>query len=530
MLKNTATTLIVYCWDATTGLPKTGDAANLTAYRTLDFGTVTVLGDTSAAELDSTNAKGFYKFDLTSGETNGDYNLYTCKSSTSNIVCMAVPALVHTLPATGLLAPTTAGRTLDVSATGEAGLDFDNIKAATGATTLTNITVPVVTTLTGHTAQTADHTANIAAILADSNELQTDWANGGRLDLILDARASQTSVDTIDNFIDTEIADLSSRLPAALGPNGNMKSDNRDWIGTAVATPTVAGVPEVDLSHIGGVADFVASLNSFLEEGLVNGQPIGVNVQQVNGNALAAAPLEDLVVTGYNSTTHKVAGVVLADSVTGMATSTELAKVPKSDSNVTWNATAAAQIQSEANDALVAYDPPTNAEMEARTLAAADYATATALSTLTAIFTGITSLAQWLGLIAGKQTGNSTARTELRATGAGSGTFDETTDSMEAVRDALANQVKKNTAFADFPFKMVLASDHLTPATGLTITATRSIDGGAFASCANSATEISGGWYKLSFASTDLNGNVIAFRFTEATADTTEIVIVTQPT
>ncbi len=52
-----------------------------------------------------------------------------------------------------------------------------------------------------------------------------------------------------------------------------------------------------------------------------------------------------------------------------------------------------------------------------------------------ALFTGITSVAQWLGLIAGKQTGNSTARTEIRATGAGSGTFDETTDSQEALRD-----------------------------------------------------------------------------------------------
>jgi len=52
-----------------------------------------------------------------------------------------------------------------------------------------------------------------------------------------------------------------------------------------------------------------------------------------------------------------------------------------------------------------------------------------------ALFTGITSLAEWLGLIAGKQTGDATARTEVRATGAGSGTFDETTDSLEAVRD-----------------------------------------------------------------------------------------------
>jgi|JI10StandDraft_1071094.scaffolds.fasta_scaffold256248_3 hypothetical protein len=57
------------------------------------------------------------------------------------------------------------------------------------------------------------------------------------------------------------------------------------------------------------------------------------------------------------------------------------------------------------------------------------------VTTLLGKFTGITLLAQWLGLIAGKQTGNSTARTELRATGAGSGTFDETTDSVEAIRD-----------------------------------------------------------------------------------------------
>jgi hypothetical protein len=51
------------------------------------------------------------------------------------------------------------------------------------------------------------------------------------------------------------------------------------------------------------------------------------------------------------------------------------------------------------------------------------------------LFTGITSMAEWLGLLAGKQTGDSTARTELRATGAGSGTFDETDDSLEAIRD-----------------------------------------------------------------------------------------------
>ncbi len=39
--------------------------------------------------------------------------------------------------------------------------------------------------------------AETATIVADTAELQTDWVNGGRLDLILDARASQTSVDDL---------------------------------------------------------------------------------------------------------------------------------------------------------------------------------------------------------------------------------------------------------------------------------------------------------------------------------------------
>ena len=41
-----------------------------------------------------------------------------------------------------------------------------------------------------------------------------------------------------------------------------------------------------------------------------------------------------------------------------------------------WNSAWDTEVQSEATDALNAYDPPTNAEMEARTIAAASYALA----------------------------------------------------------------------------------------------------------------------------------------------------------
>jgi len=108
----------VFAFDAATGLPKSGDAANITAYVSKDYGTVTVLGDTSATEEDATNAKGYYLFDATQAETNADVLMVSGKSSTSGVVVVGAPAVIATYPTTGILAPATAGRTLVVDAAG----------------------------------------------------------------------------------------------------------------------------------------------------------------------------------------------------------------------------------------------------------------------------------------------------------------------------------------------------------------------------------------------------------------------------
>ena len=66
----------------------------------------------------------------------------------------------------------------------------------------------------------------LAAILADTTEIQTDWANGGRLDLILDSRMSESSIDTTAGAIDnvtlvgttttnTDMVDVSGLATAA---------------------------------------------------------------------------------------------------------------------------------------------------------------------------------------------------------------------------------------------------------------------------------------------------------------------------
>lgn len=85
MFKNVASqTIDLFVFDYSTGAPKTGDAANLTAYLSKDDGTLTALTDTSGAEISSTNAPGWYRFDVSQSESNANKLLFTGKSSTAN--------------------------------------------------------------------------------------------------------------------------------------------------------------------------------------------------------------------------------------------------------------------------------------------------------------------------------------------------------------------------------------------------------------------------------------------------------------
>lgn len=95
--KNVASqTVEVFAFDYTTGAPKTGDAANIGVYLSKDDGSVIQLGDTSATEIDSTNAKGWYRFDVTQSESNANKLFFTGKSSTSNI--SIVGRVIYTRP------------------------------------------------------------------------------------------------------------------------------------------------------------------------------------------------------------------------------------------------------------------------------------------------------------------------------------------------------------------------------------------------------------------------------------------------
>lgn len=173
------------------GEPKTGDAANLTAYVSIDGDTTPdALTDTSATELSSTNAPGVYRFDLTQGETNGKDIVYSVKSSTGTV--KGVPRFVTTVPA-GFSTLTIANNAVDA----------DLERAAGSTTPVTNWNAVFNTDFATNYDTTNDRwVVGVAANAISDDQLHTNAVNeirnaitGGAYDLDTDANGRIRIVD-----------------------------------------------------------------------------------------------------------------------------------------------------------------------------------------------------------------------------------------------------------------------------------------------------------------------------------------------
>lgn len=261
---------------------------------------------------------------------------------------------------------------------------------------------------------------DLDAVLADTNELEVDWKDGGRLDLLLDGASALAepwlttlpgayAEGTAGYIIGTNLAAVyGSTEKAAIDllddANGLVNiHDTVDTIATNVVT-TMADVAAVHV-HAGNiegtvnpglqnVANAVTSIGLDVDAILADTGTDGVLLAAAAVDAIwdedvnaahqtadtagkklddagaAADPWTTLIPGGY---TAGMAGKIVGDNLNApIATvdtvvdtlATELAKVPKSDSTVTWNATALASMQAEATDALNAYDPPTKGELD----------------------------------------------------------------------------------------------------------------------------------------------------------------------
>lgn len=310
-----------------------------------------------------------------------------------------------------------------------------------------------------------------------------------------------------------------------------LQVDNVQHLGTAFATPTVAGVPEVDLTHVAGATTNVSALATNVDAILTD----TADMQPKLGTPAGASISADLL--------------VIDNFVDGLETT--IGSAGAGLTGVPWNAAWDAEVQSECNDALVALDldhltnngttvPAITAgtfidqimddgtavyDRTTDSLQAIKDHAVTIKTDTTAILidtveigvagAGLTSIAIGVG--------------GIQATSFAAGAIDAASLAADATTELTAGiRIKKNTALANFMFLMVDSTDHITPKTGLTITATRSIDGAAFAACANAAAEVANGFYKINLANTDMNGDVIALKFTGgATADDRLLTIIT---
>jgi len=100
-------------------------------------------------------------------------------------------------------------------------------------------------------------------------------------------------------------------------------------------------------------------------------------------------------------------------------------------------------------------------------------------------------------------------------------------DAIKAKTDNQPAGIPKNVALNNFESLMVLGSDHITPATGKTITAQISKDGGAFVACTNAGVEVGNGVYRIDLTQAEMNADIITLKFTETDCDQRTITIKT---
>ena len=153
---------------------------------------------------------GAWTYAPTQGETDAEsFQVAVYKAS-----CIGATIGVVTSALLDRLTSTRAGYLDNLSGGAVALASGVNVVQIGGQTVTAAASITVGAYVGGTGAAALEATAQ--TILTDTNELQTDWANGGRLDVILDARASQSSVDTIDGIVDDILTDTGTTIPTQL--------------------------------------------------------------------------------------------------------------------------------------------------------------------------------------------------------------------------------------------------------------------------------------------------------------------------
>jgi hypothetical protein len=202
-------------------------------------------------EIDATNMKGVYRLDLPNAmvDAEGFVTLYIYGAT--NLLATALridcrPIAADSKRWNGLttvalpLVPTTAGRTLDVSAGGEAGIDWANVGSPTTTLTLIGTTIKTATDVE---TDTADIQSRLPAALVSgridasvgamaANTLTASALATDAVTEIQSGLALATDLATLAGYVDTEVAAIKAKTD-------NLPSDPADASDIAASFVTV---------------------------------------------------------------------------------------------------------------------------------------------------------------------------------------------------------------------------------------------------------------------------------------------------
>jgi hypothetical protein len=395
--KNTAGKWVVFAFDITDNTAKTGDAAQITANVRIDGGAANAVDDTNPTELED----GYYIFDITAAECNGDQVLITPASSTSNIQVIGVPGSIWTsAPNYNLLGIESDGDLTKVNLCANTTL-VDTV------TTLPDVTLADAVTHGGTTAllrlgsssaTPAFYATNSGgpAVHYEATGTGTNAGNG------LKVESNGTGVGQNDAALLAKATGSTAPVTCFVGADDSSTiNTSGDWdvniTGALSTLTTYTGNTPQTSDHTAALTTAQTDLDT------ITGSD-GVTLATAQGNYApntVVPMLGTLSQTEHDATQAAVAGILVDTGTTLPA----LIGTPAAD---------------------LAAD-----------VAAVKVDTGNLVTRITStLFAGITSLAEWLGLMAGDQAADATALAEIKTSGAGSGTYDSTTDSLEAIAGA----------------------------------------------------------------------------------------------
>ena len=241
MQKNTSGKWVVFAFEdeggTNPGEPVTGDAAQITANIRIDGGAANPVDYTNPTELEG----GYYIFDITAAEANGDLLVLCPSSSTSNVNVIGVPGAVWTEIGVDVKKWLgTAPETPNIAGVPIADIGYIDGNAATGGVAQTG---DVYAELPMNFSDLAV-TATMGLVSSNVTQISGDGTAADRLEAMLDAMPASTVNDgsaTTTSFITalTEASDDHYNSAFIVFTDGALLGQSRKISDYAGATKTI---------------------------------------------------------------------------------------------------------------------------------------------------------------------------------------------------------------------------------------------------------------------------------------------------